>query len=84
MAAWIDDVTRQTKPYFQEKKIQTFMSYKTDEAFIKTQSGNRIKVCHSDKGGEFLSNQMISHQDQKGTKQELTMHDSSPQNGVSE
>ena len=67
-AARIDDATRQTKLYFQEKKSQTFMSYKTDEAFIKTQSGNWIEVCRSDKGGEFLSNQMISHQDQKGTK----------------
>ena len=60
------------------------MSYKTDEAFIEMQSGNRIKVCHSEKGGEFLSNQMISHQDQKGTKRELTVHDSPPQNRVSE
>ena len=57
MAAQIDDVTRQTKLYFQEKKSQTFMSYKTDEAFIETQSGNQIKVCCSNKGGEFLSNQ---------------------------
>jgi hypothetical protein len=27
---------------------------------------------------------MINHQDQKGTKRELTVHDSLPQNGVSE
>ena len=84
MAAWIDDATRQTKLYFQKKKSQTFMSYKTDEAFIETQSGNQIRVCRSDKGGEFLSNQMISHKDQKGTKRELTVHDLPPQNGVSE
>ena len=83
-AARIDDATRQTKLYFQEKKSQTFMSYKTDKAFIKTQSGNWIKVCCSNKGGEFLSNQMISHQDQKGIKRELTVHDLPPQNGVSE
>ena len=78
MAARIDDATRQTKLYFQEKKSQTFMSYKTDEAFIETQSGNQIKVCCSDKGGEFLSNQIISHQDRKGTKRELTVHDLPP------
>jgi hypothetical protein len=84
VAARIDDATRQTKLYFQEKKSQTFASYKIDEAYNETQSGNHIKVCHSDKGGEFLSNQMISHQDQKGTKRELTVHNSPPQNGVSE
>ena len=84
VAARIDDATRQTKLYFQEKKSQTFNSYNKDEAFIETQTGNRIKVCRSDRGGEFLSTQMINHQDDKGTKRELTVHDSPPQNGVSE
>ena len=84
VAARIDDATRQTKLYFQDKKSQTFNSYKKDEAFIETQTGNRIKACRSDRGGEFLSAQMINHQDQKGTKRELTVHDSPPQNGVSE
>ena len=55
-----------------------------DEVYIETQSKNHIKICHSNKGGEFMSNQMINHQDQKGTKHELTVHDSPPQNGVSE
>jgi GAG-pre-integrase domain len=68
VAARINDATRQTKLYFQKKKSQTFTSYKIDEAYTKSQSGNDIKVCRSDKGREFLSNQMISHQDQKGTK----------------
>jgi hypothetical protein len=84
MAARIDDATRQKKLYFQEKKSQTFSSYKIDEAYIKTQSGNHIKVCRSDKGREFLSNQMISYRDQKETKRELTIHNLPPQNGVLE
>lgn len=54
VAARIDDATRQTKLYFLEKKSQTFDSYKKDEAFIETQTGNRIKACRSDRGGEFL------------------------------
>jgi GAG-pre-integrase domain len=83
VAAHIDDATRQTKLYFQVKKSQTFNSYKKDEALIKTQSGNRIKSCHSNKGGKFLSIQFTNHQDAKGTKRELTVHDSPPQNGVS-
>jgi hypothetical protein len=84
VAARIDNATRQTKLYFQEKKSQTFTSYKINKGYIETQSGNHIKVCRSDKGGEFPSNQMISHQDQKGPKRELTIHDSPPQNRVSE
>ena len=84
VAAWIDDATRETKLYFQEKKSQTFESYKRDEAFIETQTGNRIKTVRSDRGGEFQSTQMINHQDQRGTVREFTVHDSPPQNGVAE
>jgi hypothetical protein len=84
VAARIDDASRETKLYFQEKKSQTFDSYKKDEAYIETQTGNRIKASRSDRGGEFLSAQIINHQDQKGTVRELTVHDSPPQNGVAE
>ena len=85
MAVQIDDATRQTKLYFQAKKSQTFKSCKKDEAYIETQTGNCIKSCRrSDKGGEFLSTEMSNYQDLKGTKRELNIHDSPPQNGVSE
>ena len=83
VAAWIDDATRQTKLYFQAKKSQMFDSFKKNEAYIETQTRKCIKVCHSDKGGEFMSTKMTDHQDSKGTKRELTVHDSPPQNGVS-
>jgi len=84
VAARIDDATRETKLYFQDKKSQTFNSYKLDEAYIETQTGNRIKVIHSDRGGEFQADQLKTHQDQKGTVCEFTVHDSPPQNGVAE
>ena len=61
-----------------------FNSYKLDEAFIETQTGNRIKVVRSDRGREFLSNEMTNHQDQRGTIREFTVHDSPLQNGVAE
>ena len=84
VAARIDDATQETKLYFQEKKSETFSSYKKDEAHIETQSGNHIKVMCSDRGGEFLSKEIIDHQDQKGTVHELTIHDLPPQNGTAE
>ena len=37
-----------------------------------------------DRGREFLSKDLIDHQDDKGTVRELTVHDSPPQNGTSE
>ena len=84
VAARIDDATRETKLYFQDKKSQTFNSYKLDNAYIETQTGNRIKVIRSDRGGEFQADQLKTHQDQKGTVREFTVHDSPPQNGVAE
>ena len=84
VAARIDDATRETKLYFQDKKSQMFESYKRDEAFIETQTGNCIKTVQLDRGGEFQSTQMINHQDQQGTVREFTVHDSPPQNGVAE
>ena len=59
IAACLDDATRETKFYFQEKKSETIWSYKQDEALIKTQTGNQIKVVHSDRGGEFMSDEII-------------------------
>jgi len=68
VAAQIDDATRQTKLYFQEKKSDTYQSYIVDEALIKTQSGNCIKSCCSDRGGEFMADKLTKNQDLKGTK----------------
>ena len=84
VAARIDDATRETKLYFQSKKSQTVDSYKRDEAFIETQTGNRIKVVRSDRGGEFMAKDLTDHQDQRGTVREFMVHDSPPQNGVAE
>ena len=84
VATRIDDASRKTALYFEVKKSQTIDSYKCNEALIETQTGNRIKVSCSNQGGEFLSDQLKRHQDMRGTKRKLTVHDSPQQNGVSE
>ena len=84
VAARIDDATCKTVLYFQAKKSQTIDSYKCDEALIETQTRNRIKVACSNRGGEFLSDDLTWHQDMRGTKCELTVHNSPQQNGVAE
>ena len=57
-------------------------SYKLDEAFIETHTGNWIKVVCSDRGGEFQAQQLVNHQNQRGTVREFTVHDSPQKNGV--
>ena len=81
--AHIDDHSCEMSLYFQPNKSDTIKPYKQDEALIETHSGNRIKFSHSDRGGEFLSNKIKSHQDSRGTICKLIVHDSPPQNGVS-
>ena len=84
VAARIDDATHETRLYFQKKKSETYNSYLNDEAYIENQTGNRIKTCRSDRGGEFLSKEFTTHQDSKGTTCKLTVHDSPQQNGTAE
>ena len=83
-AAHIDGHSHKMSLYFQPNKSDTIKSYKQDEALIKTHSGQRIKFSCPDQGGEFLWNEIKSYQDSKGTVHELTVHDSPPQNGISE
>ena len=82
VAAQIDDATRETRLYIQEKKSETFSSYKNDEAYIETQTGNHIKTVCSNCGGEFMSAEFIKYQDSKGTVRQLTVHDSPQQNSI--
>ena len=84
MAVHIDNATCKTVLYFQVKKSRTIDSYKRDEALIETQTRNRIKVARSDRGGEFLSDDLTWHQDMRGTKHELNVHNSLQQNSVAE
>ena len=48
VAACIVDASCETTLYFQVKNSQTIDSYKRNEALIETQTGNQIKVLHSD------------------------------------
>ena len=48
MAVCIDNATCKTMLYFQVKKSQTIDSYEHDEVLIEMQTGNHIKVAHSD------------------------------------
>ena len=79
-----DDATHMVKPYFLAKKSKTFSRYKEDEAWILNHGGKATSYAHFDCGGEFLSNEFAQHLKQRGTQRELTIHDSLPQNGVSE
>lgn len=48
LVARIDNATWEMKLYFLKKKSETFDSYKKDEAYVETQTGNQIKVVWCD------------------------------------
>ena len=72
------------KPYFLAKKSETFSHYKEDKAWILNHGGKATSYACFHHGGEFLSNEFTQHLKQRGTQCKLTVHDSPPQNGVSE
>lgn len=44
----------------------------------------KIKVLHSDRGGEYMSEEFTTFLDRKGTERKLTVHDTPQENGVAE
>src|SRR5271168_3738376 len=44
----------------------------------------RIKILNSDRGGEYLRDEMVAHLKLKGTAQKLNVHDTPQQNRVAE
>ena len=68
--------------YLLRKKDECPEKYKEYEAWAETQLGARIKILHSDHGGEYLGKEFITYLNSRGTMQKLTVHDTPQQNGV--
>jgi hypothetical protein len=79
-----DDQTRHTHLYLLREKSETFDAYRRFEAWANTHMSALIKILRSDRGGEYLSDEFISHLEEKGTRHKLTVHDTPEENGVSE
>ena len=52
--------------------------------FSETQTGHRIKVLRSDRGGEYLSDELESNLNESGTQYQLTAAYTPEQNVVAE
>ncbi|KAJ8517721.1 hypothetical protein ONZ45_g5159 [Pleurotus djamor] len=79
-----DDHTRLTQLHLMRSKDEVFQHYKTFEAFAQTQLDSKIKVLHSDNGGEYTGKEFTLYLKSKGTKQKLTIHNTPQHNGVAE
>jgi transposase InsO family protein len=81
---FIDGCSSHTRVFLMRMKDETLDSYKTYEAWIKTQYDIVIKTLHTDRGGEYMSNAFSEHLQKAGTIRRLTVHDTPEYNGVAE
>ena len=79
-----DDKTRLTHLTLLCNKNDAFQSYKDFEAWCNMHLDARIKILHSDRGGEYLGKEFIMYLKSKGTVQKLTVYDTPQHNGVAE
>ena len=63
-------------------KSETFESFKRFNELVEKQSGYSIKILHSDRGGEFTSNEFAAFCEKNGVHRQLTAPYTPEQNGV--
>jgi len=81
---WLDERTRYGVVEGMRAKSDAFEEYKAYEAWLRVQRGKTIRGLQTDQGGEYMSNAFAAHLRQQGTIRLLTVHDSSPSNGIAE
>jgi Integrase core domain. len=82
--SFMDDYSWYTHLYLIQHKDDTFEVYKAYEALINTQYEAKIKILHTDRGGEFLGHEFANHLSAVGTIRNLTVHDTPEHNGIAE
>jgi hypothetical protein len=80
----IDDFSRLTWLAFINKKAKEFDKFKIFKASTKNQTGNRLKIVRSDRGGGFMSSDFKELCDKHGIKREYTIRGTPQQNEVVE
>ena len=70
--------------YFLKNKSEAFENFRKFKALVEKQSESCIKTLHTDRGGEFLSNEFTLFCEENGIRRELTSPYTQEQNGVAE
>ena len=79
-----DDFSRKSWTYFLKRKSETFEKFKVFKYMIELETGNKIGVLRTDRGGEFTSTLFKQYCLDNGIQRELTQINTPQQNGVSE
>jgi transposase InsO family protein len=81
---FIDDYSRFTWVYFLTLKSQVFQYFKEFKALVENQSEGRIKILHSDNGGEYVNKYMQQLCSEAGIEIQHTVPYTPQQNDVAE
>lgn len=82
--SFIDDFSRKVWVYFLQEKSEAFSAFKSFKALVENESGRRIKILRTDRGGEYCSKEFETYCDVQGIHRQLTTAYTPQQNGVSE
>ncbi|SJL02247.1 uncharacterized protein ARMOST_05573 [Armillaria ostoyae] len=79
-----DDASRYSVAMLLHSKDETLQSFKDLEARWDKVHGIKIKILHSDGGGEYKSHAFDDYLAEKGIQRHFTVHDTPEHNGVAE
>jgi len=82
--SFIDDFSRKTWVYFLKEKSEVFQVFKRFKAMVEKETGMPIKSVRSNRGGEFISSELMKYCGEQGIRRFLTAPYSPQQNGVVE
>jgi transposase InsO family protein len=80
----IDDYSRLTWVASLKEKTEAFEKFKIFKALTENQTGKRLNIVRSDRGGEFMSRDFKEFCDEHGIKREYTIPKTPQQSGVVE
>ena len=81
---FVDDYSRMTFIYFLKHKNEVFKKFKDFKAIVENQQNKKIKILHTDNGGEFCSGEMENYLTKEGLIHQKTNAYTPEQNGVCE
>lgn len=80
----IDACSNWVSIYMMSRKSDAMECLKHYEKMAERNTGRKIRVFRSDRGGEYMSNELKVHFADRGIKHELTSSSTTQQNGVAE
>lgn len=84
MFVLIDDYSRYMWTVLMKEKSEAFTKFKRFRSLVEQETGERIKVLRTDRGGEFTSKEFKDYCDDAGIERHLTAPYSPQQNGIVE